>query len=82
VLSGTSGKAHHAWLIPPGEELRAVVVKIVADALKAAISSLADKLGYQRIHSGSPEPFDVDSDEELNDAKEYREVVKQMEAMI
>jgi hypothetical protein len=31
----------HAWLIPPGEELRAVI-KIVADALKAAISSLAD----------------------------------------
>ena len=76
VLSGTSGKAHHAWLIPPGEEHRDVVVKIVSDALKDAISSLAHKLGHQRIHSGgsdsstgstSPELFDFDSDEELGD---------------
>jgi hypothetical protein len=70
VLSGASGKARHAWLIPPGEELRDVVVKIVSEALKAAISSLADKLGHQRIHSGgsdsstgSSSPYSSDSDE-------------------
>jgi hypothetical protein len=37
VLSGTSGKAHHAWLIPPGE-LGHVVVEIVGKALKDVIS--------------------------------------------
>ena len=70
VLSGTSGKAHHAWLILPGEELRDVVVEIVSEALEAAILSLADKLGNQRIHRGGSDsstglssPYSSDSDE-------------------
>jgi hypothetical protein len=79
VLSGISGKAHHAWLIPPGEELGNVVVKIVPDALKAAISTLAQKLGHQRIHSDGSDSstgstrglvqVDVDSAEKLGDVR-------------
>ena len=42
VLSGTSGKAHHAWVIP-GVELESVVVDFVSDALAEAISGLAEK---------------------------------------
>ena len=41
VLSGTSGKARHAWLIP-GVELESVVVNFVSDALSEAISGLAE----------------------------------------
>jgi hypothetical protein len=64
VLSGASDKVHHAWLIPPGE-LRDVVVEIVHDALKVAISNLAQELGHERIHGGSDSPSSYDSVLEL-----------------
>lgn len=51
VLTGTSGKAHAAWLLPPGD-LRDVVINRIDNALKAAISGLAKMLGHRRIHYG------------------------------
>jgi hypothetical protein len=51
VLTGTSGKAHAAWLLPPGD-LRDIVINRIDNALKAAISGLAKMLGHRRIHSG------------------------------
>ena len=69
VLSGTSGKAHHAWLIPPGDR-QCVVVAVVRNALKDAISSLAEKLGHQKKDNdgsdSSPEstsPYESDEED-------------------
>jgi hypothetical protein len=73
VLSGTSGKAHHAWLIPPGR-LGHVIVGFVSDALEDAISRLAEKLGHRRIHNTDPFDSDLDSDEQEIDIKDEEKV--------
>ncbi|KAF8805399.1 hypothetical protein BYT27DRAFT_7193163 [Phlegmacium glaucopus] len=83
VLSGTSGKAHEAWLIPPGEP-GDVVADIIRVALKVAISNMATMYGHRRIHSGGSDsstgsresPYQIDDPEssEEDEWSEYRDM--------